>query len=110
MQRAEPSIAQRGQEPAVVTLPAPTGAAGEVAAIALGGGDLYVFNPTAGSIRVYSGTNSLFEETPTEYFEGASVPDLAQVVDIAVNGLDLYLLGGDGWSQIVFRAVCPAAQ
>ena len=27
-----------GQEPAVVTLPAPTGAAGEVAAIALGGG------------------------------------------------------------------------
>ena len=88
-----------GQEPAVVTLPAPTSAAGEVAAIALGGGDLYVFNPTAGSIRVYSGTNSLFEETPTEYFEGAdmaSVPDLAQVVDIAVNGLDLYLLGGDG--------------
>lgn len=88
-----------GQDPAVVTLPAPSGAAGEIMAIALGGGDLYVLNSTAGSIRVYSGANYIFTETPTEYFEGvdlAGIPDLTQVVDIAVNGLDLYLLGGNG--------------
>ncbi|MBG0785601.1 MAG: hypothetical protein H0S79_10910 [Anaerolineaceae bacterium] len=88
-----------GQAPAVVALPASTGASEEVAAIALSGRDLYVLNRTAGSIRVYSGSNSLFTETPTEYFEGmdlAGIPDIAQVVDIAVNGLDLYLLGDNG--------------
>ena len=88
-----------GQDPAVVALPAPLGAAGEITAIALDGRELYVLNSTPGSILVYSGTNSLFTETPTEYFEGvdmAGVPDLNQVVDIAVNELDLYLLGGNG--------------
>jgi hypothetical protein len=88
-----------GQAPAVVALPASTGVSGEVAAIALSGRDLYVLNRAAGSIRVYSGSNSLFTETPTEYFEGmdlAGIPDLTQVVDIAVNGLDLYLLGDNG--------------
>ena len=88
-----------GQDPAVVALPAPNGSAGEITAIALGGGDLYVLSPAAGSIRVYQGINSRFEETPTEYFEGADmmgIPDLNQVTDIAVNGLDLYLLQGTG--------------
>ena len=88
-----------GQEPAVVALPQPSGSTGEITAIAYGGGDLYALNPTAGSIRVYQGMNSVFEEIPTEYFEGADlagVPDLTQIVGIAVNGLDLYLLRGDG--------------
>ena len=88
-----------GQDPAVVTLPASNSATGEITAIALGGGDLYALNSTGGSIKVYPGDNYLFTETPTEYFEGvdmAAIPDLSQVVDFAVNGLDLYLLGENG--------------
>lgn len=88
-----------GQEPAVVALPRPNGAAGEITAIAYGSNDLYVLNPAAGSIRVYQGAESLFDEVPTEFFEGADlagIPDLNLVRDIAVNGLDLYLLREDG--------------
>lgn len=88
-----------GQEPLVMALPAPGGAAGEITAIAYSGGYLYTLNPTADSIRVYLATNGQFQDVPTEYFEGADLaekPNLSQIVDMSVNGADLYLLQTDG--------------
>ncbi len=87
-----------GQTPTVQNLPAPEGSPGSVKRIAFAGDYLYVLNPEANAVHIYRATNSQFLEPPIRFFaaEGADRPDLSQVVDLAVNGTDLYLLRGDG--------------
>lgn len=88
-----------GQDPAVVALPQPSVGIGEIKSITLGSGYLYVLDSGSGSIWVYEGVNSVFSVAPTAFFEGVdlgSIPDLTQVADLAVNGLDLYMLKTDG--------------
>ena len=88
-----------GQEPVVQALPQTDNMTGEITRITYDGIYLYVLNPSAGNIFVYRPTNNQFVEMPTLYFEGedlAEKPDLSQIVDLAVNGADLYLLRRDG--------------
>ena len=88
-----------GQDPVVQTLPAPEGGRGEVERITYASNHLYVLSPSANSIQVYRQTNGQFLDPPYNFFEGAEngvKPDLSQVVDLAVNGDELYLLREDG--------------
>ncbi len=87
------------QNPVVQALPTIGGITGEVTCIAYDSNYLYALIPTSSSILVYRPTNGQFLDTPTNFFEDmtlADLPDLNQVVDMAVNGPDLYLLQGDG--------------
>ncbi|MFN2304562.1 MAG: hypothetical protein ACK2TV_12610, partial [Anaerolineales bacterium] len=88
-----------GQDPVVQTLPKLDNPVGEITRITYDSNYLYALNPSGGNILVYRSTDSQFVETPTFYFEGedlADKPDLSQIVDLAVNGPDLYLLRSDG--------------
>lgn len=88
-----------GQNPIVQTLPSLEGSRGGITHIAYDSNYLYVLNPSYRSVMVYRPTNGQFLEAPTDFFENldeAEVPDLSLVVDMAVNGPELYLLQGDG--------------
>jgi hypothetical protein len=88
-----------GQDPVVQSLPSPNGHDGEIIRIAYEGNFLYVLNPAAGSVRVYRHTNGQFLDPPSNFFDGVDVgdkPDISQIVDLAVNGPELYFLRTDG--------------
>ncbi len=88
-----------GLEPVVQTLPRGVEAIGAVTRIASEGNFLYVLDPTAEAVRVYRSTNGQFLDEPIVFFGRAEVeqiPPLRQMVDIAVNGAELYLLRSDG--------------
>jgi hypothetical protein len=87
------------QDPVVQALPEMSPEVGEGNRIAYENNTLYVLKPSINSILVYSATNGQFLDPPDHYFEGAAspeIPDLTQVVDLDVNGPELYLLRGDG--------------
>ncbi len=88
-----------GQDPVVQTLPRGEGALGAVTRIASDGNTLYVLDPSVEAVRVYWSTNGQFLDEPKLLFGGAGVsekPALSQVVDLAVNGAEIYLLREDG--------------
>lgn len=88
-----------GQDPVVQSLPMPEGGAAEIRRIAYDSNYLYVLTPNYGTILVYRPTNGQFLDPPTDFFGDANNgerPDVAQIVDVAVNGSDLYLLRPDG--------------
>ncbi len=88
-----------GQDPIVQSLPVPETVLGEITRIAYEGNFLYTLNPAVESVRVYLATNWQFLDTPREFFGGEAAavrPRLTHIVDLAVNGTDLYLLQGDG--------------
>lgn len=89
-----------GQEPVVQSLPRGEGTVGAVKRITSEGSLLYVLDPSAEAIRVYRSTNGQFLDPPTAYFGSANdgqQPPLGTIVDLAVNGSELYLLREDGW-------------
>ncbi len=58
--------------------------------------NLYVLDAPAGAVWIYGGRSLDFSSLPIMFF-GAQVPrDMAKVIDLAVNGDDLYLLFQDG--------------
>jgi len=88
-----------GNDPVVQSLPTSEGNSGEIERIAYGSNHLYVLDPSANKIQVYRPTNGQFLDPPVNFFEGVEngvKPDLTRVVDLAVNGDELYLLGEDG--------------
>jgi hypothetical protein len=88
-----------GQSPVVQTLPRGEGGVDAVTRIAGEGNLLYVLDPSADAVRVYRSTNGQFLDEPTNFFTGADdgqKPPLVTIVDIAVNGSELYLLRDDG--------------
>jgi hypothetical protein len=88
-----------GQDPVVQTLPRGEGAVGAVTRIASEGSLLYILDPSAEAVRVYRSTNGQFLDAPTEIFASVSAdqkPALGAMVDLAVNGSELYLLREDG--------------
>ena len=89
----------KGQGPIVQALPSQGLNTIEIQRVAYDVNYLYVLDPLANNILVYRPDNYQFIEPPTLYFEGedlADMPDLSQIVDLAVNGSDLYLLRADG--------------
>ena len=88
-----------GQNPIIQTLPSPGGGEGTITHIAYDSNYLYVLNPANRTVMVYRPTNGQFLEVPTDFFENVDItdlPDLGMVVDMAVNGPELYLLQGNG--------------
>jgi hypothetical protein len=88
-----------GQSPVVQSLPRGEGGVGAVTRIAVEGNLLYVLDPSADAVRVYRSTNGQFLDEPTNFFTGAEdgqKPALGTIVDLAVNGSELYLLRDDG--------------
>ena len=88
-----------GMDPIVAQLPQSNGFSGEITAITYANSTLYALIPSVSSIRAYYATNSLFSDAPNEFFTGVNaenMPDLNQVVDLAVNGDMLYLLQTNG--------------
>jgi hypothetical protein len=88
-----------GQDPLVQTLPQGEVMVGAVTRIASEGNLLYVLDPSVESVRVYRSINGQFLDPPSDFFGGASdgqKPQLSSMVDLAVNGADLYLLRDDG--------------
>jgi hypothetical protein len=88
-----------GREPVVRTLPRGERGLGAVARITSEGSWLYVLDPGTEAVWVYRSTNGQFLDPPTDFFAGAEAgvrPALSPIVDLAINGPELYLLQGDG--------------
>ncbi len=88
-----------GQNPVVQSLPPSGGEAGSNQKIAFENDSLFVLSPTNNTLQIYASTNGQFLEPPVNFFGNANldqIPDLTQVVDLAINGSELYLLQGDG--------------
>lgn len=88
-----------GQDPVVQALPSPGGGAREIKRIDYDSNSLYVLDPSAGTVYVYRSTNGQFLDDPVNFFGGVESwerPDITRVVDLAVNGPEIYLLRDDG--------------
>jgi len=88
-----------GEDPVVQTLPISSSAIPVVKRIVYESGYLYVLDTAANTVRVYQATNYQFLDAPTDFFEGIEAggkPDISQIVDLTVNGQELYLLREDG--------------
>jgi len=88
-----------GMDPVVQSLPEKGAGVGEGVRIDYEYNRLYVLNPAMGSVLIYGATEGQFLDPPDNYFEDArveEVPDFSKIVDMAVNGPELYLLRGDG--------------
>ena len=88
-----------GEDPVVQTLPTSASAIPVVKRIVYESGYLYVLDTAANTIRVYQATNYQFLDAPTDFFEGITAggkPDISQIIDLTVNGQELYLLREDG--------------
>ena len=83
-----------GKPPSVATLASPTIAPlGRPLAFAQDGGDLYVLDPSSKAVWIY--WNGEVAQAPQFFFSG-DVPPLQDVIDLAVNSDELYLLHRDG--------------
>ena len=88
-----------GEDPVVQTLPTSASTIPVVKRIVYESGYLYVLDTAANTIRVYQATNYQFLDAPTDFFEGITAggkPDISQIIDLTVNGQELYLLREDG--------------
>lgn len=88
-----------GMDPVVQSLPDLQGNASEGLRIAYENNTLYVLIPGNNAIWTYSATNGQFLDPPENYFKDADVaqiPDLTGIVDLDVNGPELYLLRANG--------------
>jgi len=88
-----------GIDPVVQSLPSPGAGIGETVKIAYEYKRLYVLNPVNASVQIFASTDGQFLDPPDNYFEGArmeEIPNFTKIVDMAVNGPELYLLRSDG--------------
>jgi hypothetical protein len=76
-------------------LPTPDSNWGRVEAMRYDSGILYVLDPGTNAVWYYPGEGGLFNERPGFFFD-ESVPNLRNVIDIAVDRSDLYLLHDNG--------------
>lgn len=66
---------------------------GEPQAVTLDNNDLYVLDPKANAVWIYRDMNTA--QQPHLFF-GTEIPPMADVIDLAVNNDDLFLLHADG--------------
>ncbi|MDR3575579.1 MAG: hypothetical protein P4L50_17100 [Anaerolineaceae bacterium] len=84
-----------GSPPVSAALPPPDKSLGSVTSLTLDQGDLYVLDTQNNAVWIYSGQNLGFGDRPQLFFD-TPVPHLADVIDMAENDGDLYLLHEDG--------------
>ncbi|MEJ5224074.1 MAG: hypothetical protein WHV44_06415 [Anaerolineales bacterium] len=85
-----------GQSPQVVPLNPPESGWKRIAAIGLDGGSLYVLDADANAVWTYYGNQSNFLNVDPLFFFDEQIPLMGNVIDMAVNGDDIYLLNSDG--------------
>ncbi len=84
-----------GGLPKAAALPLPDTGWGTITNVTVDQGLLYILDKQNNRIWVYVGTDYNFENDPRLYFDN-EVPELTNVVSIAVNGEDMFLLHDDG--------------
>jgi hypothetical protein len=82
-----------GASPLIKQLTPPTTRVGTPRGLDLNNGDLYILDPSANAVWIYR--NLDVSQLPRLFF-GDQIPPMENVIDLAVNGDDLYLLYADG--------------
>lgn len=82
-----------GEAPRLIPLAAPTTLGGKPTLIRSERGNLYVLDPESNAVWTY--WNGNYGNPPQLFFDN-EIPPLKDVVDMAVNNDELYLLQGDG--------------
>ena len=86
-----------GQVPQATPLPSlPNTNWGNITAIALDAGNLYVLDPVTRSVWVFVGKDSTFTDSPYYYFGNQIPQNIESAIDLAVSGDDLFMLHSDG--------------
>ena len=68
---------------------------GRVTGFTFDGNSLYVLDAPSRAIWVYAGQDASFIDRPYFFF-GGQIPDIEDLIDLAINGDELYLLHADG--------------
>ena len=85
------------QVPQAIPLPAlPNTNWGQIVAISLDSGNLYVLDAQSRAIWVFIGKDSTFIDTPYFYFGNEIPANIESAIDLAANGDDIYMLHVDG--------------
>jgi len=86
-----------GKNPVSKSLPAPMVGWGKIQAMAINeeNSTLYVLDVKTARIWIYESSDLLFTQTPTSFFDTKQPKDLSHMINLAVNGNDLYLLNTD---------------
>ena len=84
-----------GERPAARALVAPDSHWGRPQALTVENGNLYVLDPLNNAVWIYFGEDYSYAESP-RFFFGAQVPNLRRMLDLAVEGEDLFLINEDG--------------
>ncbi len=84
-----------GKSPIASPLVPPDSNWGNPVAITLDSGNLFVLDPQTNAVWIYLGDNGTFGNRPSLFFAD-QVPQMQDVVDLAVNRADLYLIHADG--------------
>lgn len=79
----------------ITRLSLPDAGWGNIRAMALSQGTLYVLDTKGNAVYLYEGSGSDFPDKPVLFFDN-QVPALSEALDIAVNGDELYILRSNG--------------
>lgn len=82
-----------GDDPVAVTMRPPDINWGSPQAMTVDGDDLYILDPQNNAVWIY---RNMEIENPPRLFFGEEIPPMQDVIDLAVNDFDLYLLHEDG--------------
>jgi hypothetical protein len=82
-----------GEQPLTAQMAPPNTNFGEPIAFTLDMGDLYVLDPPVNAVWIY---RNLENAQQPRFFFGDQIPPMQDVIDLAVNSDDLYLLHSDG--------------
>jgi hypothetical protein len=69
---------------------------GQIAAISLDSGNLYVLDAQSRAVWVFVGKDSTFTDTPYYYFGNEIPANIESAIDLAANGDDIFMLHTDG--------------
>jgi hypothetical protein len=91
-----------GASPASGSLTPPDTGWGEIQAVDLSGDNLYVLDPKANQVWMYTAADGLFAGTPAIYFAEA-IQSLSHAVDLAATQDELIILHDDGLMDVCQR-------
>ncbi|MDH5505670.1 MAG: hypothetical protein OEZ02_00435 [Anaerolineae bacterium] len=77
-------------------------------AISVANGNLYVLDPVTNAVWIYFGEDGAFGGAPRFFFAN-EVPSMQRIVDLVVNGDDLYLLHDEGHMVLCAFSDIPEA-
>jgi hypothetical protein len=92
-----------GSAPQAVTLAPPDTNWGHITAVSLDSDNMYVLDSSRNAVWIYDGDDGKFPSLPLFFF-AEQIPALADAVDLAVSGDDLYLLHADGHLSVCVRS------